>query len=122
MSAPTSKHKTYVDIMIKLFICIFAAAFTIYAYIEKQNELTGLRIAIPTLAKELRQINEENIRLKYEIDQFESPIHLIELSRKPEFGHLKYPHVDDVIILNEGMVPVESGVDKSMITDEKGKE
>lgn len=86
---------------IKIFICILAAFFTIYSYIENQNELTKLRLAIPALAKELRQINEENTRFKYEIDQFESPIHLMELSRKPEFGHLKYPYMKDIILENE---------------------
>ena len=89
------------DIVIKLFICILAAATTLYAYILKQNEVTELRLAIPVLAKELRQINDENTRLKYEIDQFESPIHLMEMARKPEFGHLKYPYLKDIIIVNK---------------------
>lgn len=88
-----------------LFICIFVAALTLFAYIEKQNELTELRLKIPTLAKEVKQIEEENIRLNYEIDQFESPIHLMELSRKPEFSHLKYPNLDQVLIFDEGIKP-----------------
>lgn len=91
----------YNDIIIKLFICIIAAATTLYAYILKQNEVTELRLAIPTLGKEVRQIHDENTRLQYEIDQFESPIHLMELARKPEFGHLKYPYLKDVIFVNK---------------------
>lgn len=89
---------------IHIFICIFIVGITLYAYIEKQNLLTELRLKIPTLAKEVKQIQEENVRLKYEIDQFESPVHLIELSRKPEFSHLKYPQLDQIIILPEGKV------------------
>jgi cell division protein FtsL len=88
----------------KIFICIFVAALTVYLYIDRQNDLTQLRLTIPMLAKEVKQIQEENIRLQYEIDQFESPIHLLEIARKPEFGHLKYPHLDQVIIL-EGHAP-----------------
>lgn len=90
---------------VQVFFCIFIAGLTLYIYIDKQNELTELRLTIPVLTKELKQIQEENIRLKYEINQFESPIHLMELARKPEFGHLKYPHLNDVQTLPEGKVP-----------------
>ena len=58
-----------------------------------------MRRAIPPLAKEVRAIQEENHHLQYVIDRFENPVHLIELSRKPEYGHLKYPRTADVIIL-----------------------
>lgn len=84
---------------LQIFVCIFAAGIALYSYIDKQNALTELRIAIPVLAKEVKGIQEENIRLQYEIDRFESPIHLMELARKPEFGHLKFPYSPDVIIL-----------------------
>lgn len=87
------------SILLQIFSCILIAGLSLYAYVEKQNELTELRLNIPVLAKEVRHIQEENIRLKYEIDQFESPIHLMELARKAEFAHLKYPHLDQVLIL-----------------------
>jgi hypothetical protein len=85
----------------RFFTCILAAGVALFAYIEKQNELTELRLAIPTLAKEVKNIHEENNRLKYEIDSFESPIHLMELVRKPEFGHLKHPYLNDEIFLTK---------------------
>lgn len=93
-----------------IFICIAAASVTIYEYIDKQNDLTELRLAIPALEKEVKHIQEENIRLRYEINQFESPIHLIELSRRPEFGHLKYPYLDKILILPEGKLPNDNGL------------
>lgn len=71
-----------------------------YAYIDRQNDLTELRLQFPQLAKEVKGIQEENNRLYYEIDRFESPIHLLELSRKPEFGHLKHPYLHDIIIID----------------------
>jgi hypothetical protein len=91
--------KAQMLLCMRLFACIFTVGITLYAYIDKQNELTELRLAIPALAKNLRNIQEENVRLKYEIERFESPIHLMELARKPEFGHLKYPYLKDEIAL-----------------------
>ena len=86
---------------LRIFACIMAAGLALYSYIDKQNDLTELRMAIPVLAKEVKGIQDENIRLKYEVDRFESPIHLMELARKPEFGHLKFPYVTDVVMLHE---------------------
>lgn len=83
----------------RLLTCIVVAGVTLYAYIDKQNELTELRLEIPVIAKELKRLQEDNIKLNYEIEQFESPIHLMELARKPEFGHLKYPYVKEIIII-----------------------
>lgn len=92
----------------QIFICIIFSAILLYFYIDRQNSLTELRLQIPLLEKEMKQIQEENTRLQYEINQFESPIHLMELSRKPEFGHLKYPSLDRVLILDEGKIPEEN--------------
>jgi hypothetical protein len=86
-------------VLTRLFLCIVITGVSLYAYIYKQNELTELRMAIPSLAKEVRSIQEENHRLKYDIDQFESPIHLLELMRMPEFGSLKFGYNQDVLIL-----------------------
>jgi hypothetical protein len=58
-----------------------------------------LRLAIPQIQRELKAIANENERMQYEIDQFESPLHLMELVRKPEFSHLKSPYLRDIIIV-----------------------
>ncbi|MFQ5728933.1 MAG: hypothetical protein ACE5GN_01045 [Waddliaceae bacterium] len=84
---------------LRIFICIFAAALTLYIHINKNNDLTAVQLAIPELEKDVRALHLKNERLQYEIDQFESPIHLMELLKKPEFSHLKYPYVRDVIVL-----------------------
>jgi hypothetical protein len=86
----------------RIVVCILAAGITLFGYVEKQNELTELRLAIPVLTKAVKSLQEENIRLMYEIEQFESPIHLMELMKKPEFSHLKYPFVKDEIFLPAG--------------------
>ncbi len=83
--------------------CIFTFALWLYSYIEKQNELTDFRIRIPELAKAVKGLHEENIRLQYAIDQYENPQHLIELSRHVEFAHLKHPLEKEVLTCKEGL-------------------
>lgn len=87
------------SLLIKLLVCLIAAGITLYAIVEHQNGLTELRVAIPALNAEVKDLLEENLRLEYQLDCFENPVHLLELARKPEFGHLKYPNSDEVIVL-----------------------
>jgi hypothetical protein len=93
------KPKQQFSFTLRIFACIFAAGLTLFGYIEKQNELTELRLAIPSLTKEVNSLQEENTRLTFEIEQFESPTHLMELMRQPEFSHLKYPSLSDEVFL-----------------------
>jgi hypothetical protein len=101
ISTKESKNKSEktIGFMLRLFACIFAANWTIYMLIEKHNELVEVSLALPVLEKEVKKIEEENKRLKYEIERFESPIHLMELARKPQFSHLKFPYNRDILIL-----------------------
>lgn len=86
--------------VMRIFLCILIAGLTLFAYIEKQNQLTELRLAIPQLAKEVATLREDNVRLQYEIERFESPLHLIELMRSPEFSYLKFPYLDQEIFIH----------------------
>lgn len=95
---------------------------TLFGYIEKQNDLTELRLAIPALAKEVKSLQEENIRLTYEIEHFESPIHLMELMRKPEFSHLKYPYLNDEIFLPQGIALSDSLSSPEVLTNKKSED
>lgn len=83
----------------KLLFCLLVAGITLYASIRQLNQLTTLRRELPPLSKEVKALQEENHRLQYEVDRFENPLHLIELARKPEYGHLKYPFNSDILIL-----------------------
>lgn len=85
--------------MVRLLVAIVAVGTTVYGYIHKQNALTEIRLSIPTMQRDLKKIQDENIRLQYEIERFESPLHLMELGRKPEFGHLRYPSSKEVVVL-----------------------
>jgi hypothetical protein len=94
----------FVKTALCMLICIVTAVITLWAYIDKQNDLTELRMAIPAVAKDLKAIQEENTRLRYEVEQFQNPVHLMELMRKPEFSHLKFPYLQDEIIMPAGEV------------------
>ncbi len=89
------------SVLLRVLFCVFMAGATLYAFIERQNRMTKMRLEIPILEKEVRMFKEESRRLKYEIEMFENPVHLIELLQKPEFGHLKHPHIDEVTIIDE---------------------
>lgn len=88
-------------LLIRLLLCISIAGLALYKYIDKLNELTELRLSIPVLAREVKEIHEKNMEMHYAIEHFESPVHLMEMARKPEFGHLRYPSIPEVILLPE---------------------
>lgn len=84
---------------LKLAFCIVTVASALYVYINEHNKVIEMQLAIPPLQKELTAILAENERLQFEIYRFESPSHLMELSRKPEFRHLKFPYSTDVLVI-----------------------
>lgn len=96
-------------LFIRLLVCISFAGLVLYKSIDKHNQLTQLRLSIPVLSKEVKEIHEKNLELSYTIEQFESPLYLMELARKPEFGHLKYPSIEEVIQLPEHSVNDSKG-------------
>lgn len=87
---PPRHNRAPIYLGLKISACVLLTAITLYAHIERQNELTALRLKIPALAKELREIEEENRVLQYEIDLFENPEHLVKLQRTPQFSHLSH--------------------------------
>jgi hypothetical protein len=88
-------------ILLKLGVCLTVFGLCLYSYLDTQNQLTHLKIRLPEVDKELKLIEEENRRLAYEIDQFESPSHLIELARNPEYAHLKHPLLKEILTVPE---------------------
>ena len=99
--------------LIKIFICIFLFSIFLYKNISKSNALTEYKLTLPKLQKEIYQIKEDNKNLKYIIDQFENPVHLMELVRRPEYSHLKHPLVKDICKIKEGVVLKENKVENS---------
>jgi len=88
-------------LLIRLGVCIGVLGICLYSYLNTQNELTQLKIQIPELEKKIQMTREENRRLSYQIGQFESPAHLIELAHRPEYTHLKHPILKEVLTVPE---------------------
>ena len=103
-------------ILVRIFTCIFSAGLFLFLYIDKQNALTRLRLQIPVLAKDIRDIKEANAHLKYEIEFFESPEHLLELSRHGEFSHLRHPFLKDIVAMPQGIALQISSEEKERTT------
>lgn len=94
-------------IVIKVALCLLSSSGVLYAYLQQQNELTKLKIDIPKLAKEVRMLDETNTRLRYEIEQFENPENLLIIAKRPEFGHLRYPVLGEILVMNTIKTPHE---------------
>ena len=88
-------------LVIRIFFCIGAFSLWVYTAIDYQNQLTATRIAIPPLTREVRRVEEANNRIRYAIERFENPSHLMSLARQPQFGHLKYPYSRDVVVIDD---------------------
>ncbi len=86
-------------IFVRVLFCISIVVCFLYAYIGKQNSITELRLHIPIAMMKLQEIVQENTRLQFEIDQFESPQHLMEIARQPQFSHLKHPLLEEIITI-----------------------
>ncbi len=93
--------RSHKPLFLTLFFCTLAAGITLFFHIESQNEVTKLRLAIPQIAKEVADIREENVRLQYAIDTFESPRHLYELMKDPSYSHLRFPYLNEEFFVHE---------------------
>ena len=89
------------SLLIRLLICIGALGGCLYAYLDKQNEVTRRRLEIPLVAKENKELKHANTCLQYEIDLFESPEHLMELASRSEFAYLKQPLLKEILVLQQ---------------------
>lgn len=90
-------------VLLRVLICIGGCGAFLYSYVDKQNAVTKRRLDIPVLSKEIKDIKEENTHLRYEIEIFESPEHLMELARHSEFSHLRHPMLKEVVSMQEGL-------------------
>jgi uncharacterized coiled-coil protein SlyX len=81
----------------RFLFCVGVVTLFLFAYVEQHNRLTRLRIEVPLQEKKLKELQDENTRLQFEIEKFENPLNLMELAKKPQFSHLKHPYVTDII-------------------------
>jgi hypothetical protein len=89
------------QLLIQIGVCFSVFGFCLYSYLDAQNSLTKLKMALPQKEKEIQLLREEARRLSYQVDQFENPSHLIELAHRPEFSHLKHPVLREILTVPE---------------------
>lgn len=99
-------------VFMQLACCIGVFGCCLCSYINTQNAVTRLRLEIPILSAELNKLKEQNNRLKYEIDLFESPAHLMQLARCSEFSHLKYPMLQEILTVSETVILPKCSLEK----------
>ena len=90
-------------IFLRLMVCLFFFSFSIYSYLDKQNSCTELKIRLPKVTKEIEAIQEGNAHLQYQIECFENPQHLLTIASQPEYAHLKFPLMEEVLTVKEGL-------------------
>ncbi|MDE3045957.1 MAG: hypothetical protein KGJ02_04870 [Verrucomicrobiota bacterium] len=91
----------------RLGICVGVFGVCLFSYLERQTQVTHLKIQLPELEREIGVIREETRRLSYEIERFESPGHLIEMAHRPEFSHLKHPLLREILTVPEAIATAE---------------
>lgn len=89
--------------IIGICTCLFFFGICLYSYLDMQNALTKVRIEVPRLSRALKCVEEENVRLKYAIEEFENPQKLMQLARGKDFSNLKFPLTKEVVVIKQGL-------------------
>lgn len=92
------------QLLVQMGVCFAISGFFLYSYLDEQNDLTQLKMKIPQKEKEIQSLMEENRRLTYQVERFESPSNLMELAHLPEFRHLKHPSLREILTVQEALV------------------
>lgn len=83
------------------WVAIFVLLIAGVICIEMRNTVLALQMKIPQIERELKKVERNNRQLRYSIERFQSPDHLIELARQPEFSHLKPAYQTQVIHIHD---------------------
>ncbi len=89
------------SLFIQLVVFLGCATFFFYEDIEEQNRIAALKMELPKVSQNLKNVREELTRLRYEIEQFESPANLLHLAEASEYRHLKQPFAKDIVAITE---------------------
>lgn len=79
------------------FCSVMVFSLCLYSYLDAQNSLTEKKMEVAVLHRELQQMQGEVQRLSFQIEAWESPSHLLELAKAPEYRHLRHPALEDVL-------------------------
>lgn len=84
----------------KILICVISFSVALCAYLNARNDVTSLMIELPRISHELSLIEEKNTILKFEVEKFENPSHLLNLLNTCEYAHLVPTEADTVIAIH----------------------
>lgn len=87
--------------LFKLSICILLLGFFLIAHIERQNELTRLRLQIPQINAKTKVLRESALQMKSRVQKKETPRQLLALLKQPQFQHLHFPQTSRVWIIEK---------------------
>ncbi len=79
---------------LRLAICIALLGTFLIAHVERQNELTRLRLQIPQIHARSCRLKESAMQLQSRVIKSQSPRHLLTLLKRKEFQHLHFPPKD----------------------------
>lgn len=108
-----------IERLFRCILCIIAIGYFQYVYLQKQHEVTKLRLDIPQLSANVKKAKEENLHLRFLVDQFENPQYLGKIARNKRFAHLKYPLLSEIITIHRDD---KSMLESDVITGPSSKE
>jgi hypothetical protein len=101
----------------RLLICLLFLGINLYCYIDMTNRQTQMRLELPKYEKAIEMLSQQNIQLKYELENFNNPQHLLELAKQPEYSHLKFPFMEEVLVISSEIAkkhePYRDEIDQS---------
>lgn len=86
--------------LFRVMICLVTLGLGSFLYVDKLNQQTALRFQIPSVEKDIEEISQKNIQLAYQLENFNNPQHLLELAKQPEYSHLKFPFMEEVMVIS----------------------
>ncbi|MCH9632905.1 MAG: hypothetical protein S4CHLAM6_12490 [Chlamydiae bacterium] len=86
--------------LFRVLICLVVFGLGSFLYVDQLNQQTALRFQIPAIEKEIEEITQQNVQLAFQLENFNNPQHLLELAKQPEYSHLKFPFMEEVMVIS----------------------
>lgn len=116
-----TERVTKMNTLFRIFLCLGTLCLFAFLSIRKENEITAFRLQIPELTKEVKVLVEENTRLRFEKEQFESPENLLKIASTPAFSSLHFPIATNVSVFPKGFFLARNTSEDNNSLDLKAK-
>jgi len=109
------------NILFRIFLCLGTLFLFAFLSIRKENEITAHRLMIPQMNKEVKVLAEENTRLVFEKERFESPENLLRLASSSQYTTLHFPIATNVPVFPKGFFLARNASDNQNSFELKSK-